>query len=75
MAESKDLLAVLWSGEDVLRDKMHDKLGKDDGGERMDYIKGIFRYNHAICITEELLKELDALYRNYFGEPEYKVKK
>ncbi|SFU87024.1 hypothetical protein [Butyrivibrio sp. M55] len=39
----------------------------------MDSIKGTFRYNHAICITEELLKELDALYRNYFGEPEYKV--
>ena len=39
----------------------------------MESIRGTYKYEHAICITEELLKEIDALYRDYFDVPEYIV--
>ena len=40
----------------------------------MESIQGSFNYTHTICLTEDLLREIDALYRNYFDEEaKYKV--
>ena len=53
MAESKDLLQVLWSGADVLRGKM-------DANEYKDYLLGIVFYKYLS--DSFLIKVYDLIY-------------